>query len=52
MNHETQRGIIKNEITPPQKIREKGLKFEMQDEEYLSYSEKNLDEHFEKELNP
>ena len=24
----------------------------MQDEEYLSSSEKNLDEHFEKELNP
>ena len=43
---------MKNDILPPQKIREKGLNFEMQDEEYLSSSEKNLDEHFEKELNP
>ena len=52
MNHETRREIIKNDITPPQMIREKGLNFEMQDEEYLNSSEKNLDEHFEKELNP
>ena len=44
--------IIKNDIPPPQKIREKGLDFVMQDEEYLSSSKKNLDEHFEKELNP
>ena len=28
------------------------LYFGMQDEEYLSSSEKNIDEHFEKELNP
>ena len=30
----------------------KELHFKMQDKEYLSSSEKNLDEHFEKELNP
>ena len=52
MNHETRTQIVKNDITPPQKIKEKGLNFEMQDEEYLSSSEKSLDEHFEKELNP
>ena len=50
VNHETRREIVKNDITPPQNIREKGLNFEMQDEEYLSSSEKNLDEHFEKEI--
>ena len=44
--------IIKNDITPPQKIREKELHFGMQDEEYLSSSEKNLDENFEKKLHP
>ena len=44
--------IVKNDITPPQKIRLKELHFKMEDEEYLSSSEKNLDEHFEKELNP
>ena len=33
-------------------IRLKELHFEMQDKEYLSSSEKSLDEHFEKELNP
>ena len=44
--------IIKNDITPPQMIRWKELHFGMQDEEYLSSSEKNLDEHLEKELNP
>ena len=33
-------------------IRLKELHFKMQDKEYLSSSEKNLDEHFEKELNP
>ena len=41
-----------NDITPPQKIRLKELHFGMQDEECLSSSEKNLDERFEKELNP
>ena len=50
MKHEGK--IVKSDITPPRKIREKGLNFEMQDEEYLRPSEKNLDEHFEKELNP
>ena len=44
--------IVKNDITPPQKIGQKEQHFEMQEEEYLNFSEKNLDEHFEKELNP
>ena len=44
--------IVKSDITPPQKIRYKELHFGMQDEEYLSSSEKNIDEHLEKELNP
>ena len=51
VNHETWMKIVKNDITPSQKIRYKELHFGMQDEEYLSSSEKNLDEHFEKELN-
>ena len=38
--------------TPFEKIRENELHFEMQKEEYLSSSNKNLDEHFENELNP
>ena len=40
------------DITPPQQTREKELHFEMQDKEYLSSSNKNLEEHFENELNP
>ena len=52
MNHETRREIINNDITPPEKIKEKELHFGMQDEECLSSFEKNLNEHFEKELNP
>ena len=32
MNHETQSEIAKNDITPPQIIREKELNFGMQDE--------------------
>ena len=51
MNHETRREIIKNDITPPENIREKELHF-VQDEESLRSFGKNLDEHFEKELNP
>ena len=43
---------MKNDIAPPQMIRQKELHFRMQEEEYLSSSEKNLNEHFEKELNP
>ena len=43
--------IIKNDITPPQKICVKELPSWLQDEENLSSSEKNLDEHFKKELN-
>ena len=35
--------IIKNDITPPQKIREKELHFGMQEEKYLSSSNKNLE---------
>ena len=52
MNHEPRREIIKNDITPPQKIREKELHFGMQNEENLISFENNLDEHFKKELNP
>ena len=47
MKHE---GIVKNDITPSEKIREKELHFKMQEEEYLS-SNKNVDEDFEDELN-
>ena len=50
MKHEGK--FVKHDIRPPQKIMYKELHFEMQDEEYLTSSEKNLDEHFEKELNP
>ena len=52
VNHETWTQIMKNDIGPPQMIWYKELHFGMQDEEYLSSFEKNLDEHFEKELNP
>ena len=34
--------IIKNDITPPQKIREKELHFGMQDEEYLNSSKQDM----------
>ena len=44
--------IIENDIIPPQMIRLKELHFEMQDKEYLSSSEKNLEERFKNELNP
>ena len=33
-------------------IRKKEMHSRLQDEEYMGSSEKNLDEHFEKELNP
>ena len=46
MKHE---GIVKNDITPSEKVREKELHFKMQEEEYLS-SNKNLDEDFKDEL--
>ena len=49
MNHETLTQIIKNDIIPPPMIRKKELNSGLQDEEYLSSLEKNLDEHFEKE---
>ena len=42
VNHETRREIIKTDITPPQKIREKELHFEMQDEEYLNSSKQHM----------
>ena len=42
MKHEGK--IVKNDITPPQKIREKQLHLGMQDEECLSSSEKNVDD--------
>ena len=41
---------MKNDILPPQKIREKQLHSGLQDEESMSSSEKNVDEHFEKEF--
>ena len=44
--------IIKNGIIPPSIIRKKELHSGLQYEEYLISLEKNLDEHFEKELNP
>ena len=44
--------IVKNDITPPQKIRLIELHFGMHDEECLISSNKNLEEHFENELNP
>ena len=50
MKHEGK--FVKHDIRPPQKIGEKELHFGMQDEEYLSTYEKNLNEHFEKELDP
>ena len=34
--------IVKKDITPPQKIREKELHFGMQDEEYLRSSKQNM----------
>ena len=37
--------IIKNDITPPQKIREKELHFGMQDEECLNFSKQTCVEH-------
>ena len=43
---------MRNAITPPQKIKEEELHFEMQDKEYLRYYHKNLEEYFEKELHP
>ena len=43
-NHDTRREIIKNDITPPHKIREKELHFEMQ-EEYLNSSKQTCVEH-------
>ena len=52
VNHETRREIVRNDITPPQKIRYKELHSGFQDEEYLSSFEKNLDEHFENDLSP
>ena len=52
MNHEARSEIVKNDITPPQKMRQKEVHFGMQDEEYLSSSNKYLEEHFENELNP
>ena len=42
MNHETRRKIIKNNITPPEKIREKELHFELQEEEWLGSSNEIL----------
>ena len=42
VNHETRSEIVKNDITPPQKIREKGLNFEMQDEQYLNSSKQDM----------
>ena len=48
MNHETRAQIVKNDITPPHKIREKELHSGLQVEENLSSSENNLDEPFEK----
>ena len=38
--------------TTNEMIRLKELHFKMQDKKYLSSSEKNLDENFEKEINP
>ena len=52
MNHEARRENIKNDITPSQKICVKELDSGLQDEENLSSLEKNVDEHFEKKLNP
>ena len=40
--------IIKNDIIPPPMIQKKELHSRLQDEEYLSSLEKNLDENFEK----
>ena len=45
VNHETQTQIVKNDITPPQKIREKELHFRMQDEECLNFSKQTCVEH-------
>ena len=42
MNCETWMKIVKNDITPPQKIREKELHFRMQDEECLNSSKQNM----------
>ena len=41
VNHETRTQIVKNDITPPQKIREKELHFGMQDE-CLNSSKQNM----------
>ena len=51
-NMKTWTQIIKNDIIPAPMIRLKELHFKMQDKEYLSSSEKNIDELFKKELNP
>ena len=45
VNHETRTQIVKNDITPPQKIREKELHFGMQDEECLNFSKQTCVEH-------
>ena len=42
VNYETRREIVKSDITPPQKTREKELHFGMQDEEYLNSSKLNM----------
>ena len=42
VNHETRREIVKSDITPPQKIREKELHFRMQDEECLNSSKQDM----------
>ena len=52
VNHETWTQIIKNDIIPLLLIRKEELHSGLQDEEYLSSLEKNLDENFENELNP
>ena len=52
MKHETQREIVKSDITPPQKICVKELHSRLQEEESLNSFENNLDEHFENGLSP
>ena len=44
--------IIKNDIIPSQEDKKEQMHSRLQEEECLSSSEKNVDEHFEKELNP
>ena len=41
---------MKNDIIPPLLIRKEELHSGLQDEEYLSSLEKNLDDNFEKEM--